>query len=93
MSAFAVIRHTETGGVGTASADAMEHLRANGWVRVSEYRAEPSAFHLPEFADATDLDAVDEPQHDEPQHESTAEPEPTTAPEAKPAKTTKRSQA
>jgi hypothetical protein len=57
MTGFAVIRHPETGGVGTAPADAMDLYRAGGWVRVSEYRAEPSDFNLPDFTDATDLDA------------------------------------
>lgn len=60
MSGFAVIRHTETGGVGTTPAEAMDLHRANGWVRVSEYGPEPSAFHLPDFADAPDLDAAAE---------------------------------
>lgn len=58
---FAVIRHPDVAGLGTAPAEAIEQLRANGWVRVSEYRAEPGDFHLPDFADASDdLDAVAE---------------------------------
>lgn len=58
MSAFAVIRHTETGGLGVVPAAALDMQRANGWVRVSDYRTEPADFHLPEFADAfDDLDA------------------------------------
>lgn len=82
MSQFAVVRHTETGGVGTTAASAMDLMRANGWVRVSEYRAEPAEFHLPDFADAPDLDAT---------AEASTETEPTTAPKAKPAKTTRES--
>jgi hypothetical protein len=70
MAAFAVMRHTETGGVGTVPADAVDLHRANGWVRVSDYRAEPSAFHIPDFADAPDLDAS----------ETTPEQEPDQAP-------------
>lgn len=66
MSEFAVIRHPETGGVGTAPADAMEHLRSIGWIRISDYAAEPSAFHLPDYAEATtDLDPP-EPEQDTP---------------------------
>jgi hypothetical protein len=57
MSRFAVIRHTQTGGVGTSPESALDLHLANGWVRVSEFRAEPSDFHLPDFADAPDLDA------------------------------------
>lgn len=79
MSQFAVIRHPETGGVGTAPADAMDLYRAGGWVRVSEYRAEPSDFDLSDYADAPDLDAP-------------AEAAPDPEPKAKPAKTSKESQ-
>jgi hypothetical protein len=62
MATFAVIRHTETGGLGIVPAAALDMHRANGWVRVSDYRAEPSDFHLPDFADlSTDLDAEPEP--------------------------------
>lgn len=71
VGGFAAIRHTETGGVGTATADAMDNLRANGWVRVSEYRAEPGDFHLADYVDAPDLDAVTEPA---PPIESKAKP-------------------
>jgi hypothetical protein len=78
---FAVVRHPATAGLGTCSADAMDIHRANGWVRVSEYRAAPGDFHLPDFADAPDLDA--EP-----------EPDPEPQPDEKPAaKTTKEKQA
>jgi len=37
-------------------------------VRVSDYRPEPNDFHLPEFADAPDLDAA-------PESDSPAEPD------------------
>jgi hypothetical protein len=63
MATFAVIRHTETGGLGIVPAAALDMQRANGWIRVSEYRAEPADFHLGDFADARDdLDAEPEPE-------------------------------
>ena len=74
MSGFAVVRHTATGGLGTVALDAMDMYLANGWVRVSEYRAEPSEFHLPDFADAPDLDAPEpEQEPDEGSAETTEE--------------------
>lgn len=57
MSRFAVVRHPDTGGIGTSPEAAMPIHRARGWVRVSEYRDAPADFHLPDFADASDLDA------------------------------------
>jgi hypothetical protein len=63
MATFAVMRHTETGGLGVVPAGAMEMQRAHGWVRVSDYRDQPSDFHLPDFADTfDDLDAQPEPE-------------------------------
>jgi hypothetical protein len=62
MSGFAVIRHTETGLLGIVPAGALDMQRAGGWVRVSDYRDEPADFHLPDFADADDLDAEPEPK-------------------------------
>jgi hypothetical protein len=63
MSGFAVIRHTETGATGIVAAAALDMQRANGWIRVSDYRAEPADFHLSDFADArADLDAEPEPK-------------------------------
>lgn len=54
---FCVIRHPEISVPGTCPETAYAHQRALGWVRVSEWRDEPSAFHLPHFADAIeDLD-------------------------------------
>lgn len=77
---FAVIRHPEAG-IGTAPRDALTLMRANGWIRISEFRDEPGAFHLPDFADVTaDLDAEAAP-------EVVAEPDPEPTPETKPAKT------
>jgi hypothetical protein len=63
MTAFAVVRYVDPSvGLGILPADAIPQARANGWTRVSEYRPEPSAFHLPDFVDAiADLDAE---QHD-----------------------------
>jgi hypothetical protein len=45
-----------------------------GWYRVSEWRAQPADFYLPDFVDAPDLDAP--------------EPEPEQEPEEAPAETT-----
>ena len=67
---FVVVRHLETGGVGVIPEAAAENQRYRGWVRVSDPRPEPADFHLPDFADAPDLDA-------EPEPESPAEPEET----------------
>lgn len=52
---FVVVRHPDAG-IGTIPAAALEMHRARGWARVSEERAEPSAFHLPDYAEAHDLD-------------------------------------
>jgi hypothetical protein len=77
MSGFAVIRHSETGGIGTAPAEAMELHRAGGWVRVSEYRHDPGAFNLADYDDSPDLDAPVEKTKHEPK-KSKPEPEPAT---------------
>ena len=67
MSGFAVIRHSETGGIGTAPAEAMDLHLAGGWVRVSEYRHDPGLFNLADFnADSPDLDAPSEEPKPEP---------------------------
>ena len=65
---FCVVRHAEAG-IGTVPAEAVELLRPNGWMRVSDYRDIPDAFHLSEFADAPDLDAA------APESDSPAEPD------------------
>jgi hypothetical protein len=57
---FYVIRHPGAG-VGTCPVDALTIHRAAGWARVSEERPEPADFHLPDFADAPDLDAEPAP--------------------------------
>ena len=75
---FVVIRHPEIG-VGTCPADTLDLWRAQGWVRVSDERTEPSLFHLPDFADAPELDA-----------EAPPTPSPEQEPEAAPAQTTKK---
>ena len=55
---FAVVRHPDVDAPGVIPRGALEMHRAQGWYRVSEWRAEPAAFHLPDFAEATeDLDA------------------------------------
>jgi len=61
---FAVIRHPDAG-MGTCPESSLEQHRANGWMRVSEWRDEPSDFHLPDFAEALeDLDPPLEPEAD-----------------------------
>lgn len=71
---FCVIRHPGVEGVGTCPESALDHHRANGWRRVSEWRTGADMFHLPDFALAVDdLDA--EP----PAETTTPDPEPTTA--------------
>jgi hypothetical protein len=63
MSAFAVVRHPDIAALGIVPAAALEHQRARGWIRISEFRNEPGDFHLDDFADAyDDLDAEPEPE-------------------------------
>jgi hypothetical protein len=50
---FVVVRHPEAG-VGTAPVSGLYLLEANGWQVVSDERAEPSMFHLPDFAAAAE---------------------------------------
>lgn len=58
---FCVIRHPDLPNLGTSPESALEIHQAKGWVRVSEWRDRPDAFHLPEFAEAVeDLDAEPE---------------------------------
>jgi hypothetical protein len=60
---FAVVRHPDIAVAGIVPAAALELHRANGWVRISDLRNEPSDFHLDDFADVQDdLDAVPEPK-------------------------------
>lgn len=59
MPMFCVIRHPNVTAVGTCPDTALEHHRSLGWMRISDWRPEPDAFNLPDFAEAvTDLDAV-----------------------------------
>lgn len=58
---FAVIRHPEIAVPGTTSESAWPIWRARGFVRVSEWRAEPAEFELEEYVDAPDLDASPAP--------------------------------
>jgi hypothetical protein len=59
---FAVIRHPDVASLGTCPDSALSQFRSLGWIRVSEWRPEPSAFHFPDFAEAyADLDATPEP--------------------------------
>lgn len=70
MTGFAVTRHPDIEAAGVVPAGAYELKRHQGWYRVSDWRAEPSDFHLPDFADGVDLDAPPEPA-----------PEPKTEPQ------------
>lgn len=55
---FAVVRHPDVPSPGVIPEGALEFQREHGWYRVSEWRAQPSDFHLPDYAEATqDLDA------------------------------------
>lgn len=54
---FAVVRHPDVDNLGVVPEGALETLRTHGWYRVSEWRVQPSEFHLPDFAEAPDLDA------------------------------------
>lgn len=73
---FAVVRHPDIEALGTVPESALEYHRLRGWYRVSDWREEPSAFHLPEFAEVfTDLDAPPEPDNEsEVDDESETEP-------------------
>ena len=51
---FVVVRHPDVETPGILPAAALEHRRAHGWYRVSDYRREPSDFYLPEFAKVFD---------------------------------------
>jgi len=74
---FCVIRHPEVATPGTCPDTALEHWRGRGWFRVSDWRADASEFHLPDFAGATeDLDADEQAEpvaETEPVPESTDE--------------------
>jgi hypothetical protein len=54
---FVVVRHPDVDTPGVIPVAALEYQRLRGWYRVSEERDEPAAFHLPDFAEAPDLDA------------------------------------
>lgn len=62
MTGFAVVRHPDVAVPGIVPAAAFELKRIQGWYRVSDWRDEPSDFHLPEFAEAPDLDAPEPAQ-------------------------------
>lgn len=62
---FAVVRHPDIDNPGLVAQGAFEALRARGWYRVSEWRAQPADFYVPDFADAPDLDEPEpEPEFD-----------------------------
>lgn len=55
---FCVVRHPDIETLGVIPEGALAYQRLRGWFRVSEYRAEPAEFHLPDFEDSlVDLDA------------------------------------
>lgn len=64
LSGFVVIRHPEAG-VGTVPVSSLESWGGRGWTVVSDERAEPYMFNLPDFAEPAA----------EPQPETPAEPE------------------
>ena len=58
MTGFAVVRHPDIASIGVIPYAALDMHRANGWCRISEWRAEPADLHLPDYAEAfEDLDA------------------------------------
>lgn len=59
---FCVVRHPDVAVPGTAPEEALEVMRANGWVRVSDFRPWPTDFDLSDYADAKDLDAEATPE-------------------------------
>jgi hypothetical protein len=55
---FAVVRHPDIDSPGIVAEGAFEAHKARGFYRVSDWRAEPADFNLPDFThDAPDLDA------------------------------------
>lgn len=65
---FAVVRHPDIDSPGICPEAAFEAHKARGFYRVSDWRAEPADFHLPDFADdAPDLDAPAPEPEQEPQ--------------------------
>ena len=66
MSGFVVVRHPDIDTPGVIPLAALEHHVANGWQQVSDVRAEPSEFHLP----------------DHPALPAAPQPEPELAPDA-----------
>ena len=65
---FAVVRHPDIEALGIVPDGALKSPQAKGFYRVSDWRAAPADFHLPEFADSfDDLDAPPaEPETEEP---------------------------
>lgn len=54
---FAAVRHPDIEALGVIPQGAYEMHRARGWVRVSDWVDDPAELHLPDYADAADLDA------------------------------------
>jgi len=50
---FAVVRHPDIAEPGIVPQGAIDLLVVNGWYRVSDWRPQPSDFHLPDFTAAT----------------------------------------
>jgi len=64
---FAVVRHPDIENPGIVPEGALEAHRVRGWYRVSEWRAQPADFYLPDFVDAPDLDAPESEPEQEPE--------------------------
>jgi hypothetical protein len=55
---FAVVRHPDVADPGICPQASLEYQRGLGWYRVSPWFDEPSAIHLPAYAESdVDLDA------------------------------------
>jgi len=58
---FAVVRHPDIEALGVVPFAALDLHRAHGWIRISDWRAAPADFHLPDYDEAyEDLDAPPE---------------------------------
>jgi hypothetical protein len=70
---FAVVRHPDIDTPGIIPQAALEAHLAREWYRVSDWRAEPADFHLPDFFDAPDVEANPEQEPDEAPAKTTKE--------------------
>lgn len=71
---FAVVRHPDIAEPGIVPQGAIDLLVVNGWYRVSDWRPQPSDFHLPDFTAATEAAVpVSEPEPEVPSENDTEE--------------------